>query len=761
MAIKKIISIENVGRLVKCTQKGGELGRYNVFFAENGRGKTTLCAVFRSLQIGKHEFITERKTLRPAAGEPAVSIRLDGKNANFANKAWNATAPEIAIFDATFVARNVHAGEYVSRDQRTNLLQVIIGEAGVVLAQKVGDLDARIRDKNTEVANFRKAAAKHLSEGVNLETFLSLPKDHDVDQKIENKTAEQTAAKREDEIKKRELLAEIKLPELPKSFAELLAKSLDGISADAEAGLRKHLAEHKMGEGGEAWLAEGLSYIHDEKCPFCEQTVKELPIIGAYKQFFSDAYTALRTEVEDLATSIETTLGDGAFAAISKAAASNEAGTEFWKQFVETEAPALDCDQAVSAAGAALKTEALKLVAGKISNPLQSVGLSDALKNAMAQYEKSVAVVADYNGKIKLANIKILAKKNQVKDAALVKIDQELATLKLTKLRHDPKVSGDCDAYLKAATEKDALDKEKDAAKTALDAHSDKMIQDYEATINKLLKGFGAGFLITNSKKTYIGGTPTSTYQILINNHAVDLGDSSTPLGQPSFGTTLSSGDKSTLALAFFLAQLDHDASKANKVVIFDDPFNSQDRSRRERTAELLKKCGSECQQLLLLSHDPFFLHLVYSKCPTAETRALQLSRVADNNTTIEEWDVEKETQEGYFKDHAALSSYMLNGANVLIDIARKIRPVLEGYLRYRFPHQFPDKEWLGDMIKRIRDSNGIHPMSPGLAELEAINDYSKKYHHDTNPGKADSEPLNDGELQSFVSRTLAIAGGY
>jgi hypothetical protein len=30
--------------------------------------------------------------------------------------------PEIAIFDATFVARNVHAGEYVNRDQRSNLL---------------------------------------------------------------------------------------------------------------------------------------------------------------------------------------------------------------------------------------------------------------------------------------------------------------------------------------------------------------------------------------------------------------------------------------------------------------------------------------------------------------------------------------------------------------------------------------------------------------------------------------------------------------
>jgi hypothetical protein len=53
--------------------------------------------------------------------------------------------------------------------------------------------------------------------------------------------------------------------------------------------------------------------------------------------------------------------------------------------------------------------------------------------------------------------------------------------------------------------------------------------------------------------------------------------------------------------------------------------------------------------------------------------------------------------------------------------------------------------------------------LAPNLVrvEVEEINDYSKKYHHDSNPGKADSEPINDGELQNYVQRTLAIVGGY
>lgn len=77
MPIKKFLNISNVGRLVNCTQKGPELNRYNLFFAENGRGKTTLCAVLRSLQTGEHEHITERTTIAPVTADPKVSIRLD------------------------------------------------------------------------------------------------------------------------------------------------------------------------------------------------------------------------------------------------------------------------------------------------------------------------------------------------------------------------------------------------------------------------------------------------------------------------------------------------------------------------------------------------------------------------------------------------------------------------------------------------------------------------------------------------------------
>lgn len=51
--LRKIISIKNVGRFLGYGAAGDvELKRHNLVFAENGRGKTTLCAILRSLQTG-------------------------------------------------------------------------------------------------------------------------------------------------------------------------------------------------------------------------------------------------------------------------------------------------------------------------------------------------------------------------------------------------------------------------------------------------------------------------------------------------------------------------------------------------------------------------------------------------------------------------------------------------------------------------------------------------------------------------------------
>jgi wobble nucleotide-excising tRNase len=174
-------------------------------------------------------------------------------------------------------------------------------------------------------------------------------------------------------------------------------------------------------------------------------------------------------------------------------------------------------------------------------------------------------------------------------------------------------------------------------AREQLDRHTEQVIAQYGQSINHYLDRINAGFRITTPTHTYRGGPPSTSYQILINQNAVDLGDAGTPLDRPSFNNTLSAGDRNTLALAFFLAQLSQDPGRANKVVVFDDPFTSMDSFRRSHTVHQIYRCGEFCGQVVVLSHETGFLKMLYDRIAPGDRKTLQLARLGEENTTIVE----------------------------------------------------------------------------------------------------------------------------
>ena len=158
MLIEKFACIKNIGQFVNCVQKDNDLnfGKYNLIFGENGRGKTTLCAVLRSLQDGNHGHITERITIPSNSRIPEVAINSDAENIVFKDQSWTKTISEIVIFDSTFITQNIYSGESVTGSHRTNLLQVIIGETGVSLMRAIEELVKEIDRRNCELERIEK-----------------------------------------------------------------------------------------------------------------------------------------------------------------------------------------------------------------------------------------------------------------------------------------------------------------------------------------------------------------------------------------------------------------------------------------------------------------------------------------------------------------------------------------------------------------------------------------------------------------------------
>src|ERR1700710_1153866 len=96
--VEHIQLLRNVGKF-DSVNAGAQLpfSKLTLVFAENGRGKTTLAAILRSLSDGNPIHITERNRVT-ATHPPHVVVGVAGSPPHiFQNGTWTATLPDIVI----------------------------------------------------------------------------------------------------------------------------------------------------------------------------------------------------------------------------------------------------------------------------------------------------------------------------------------------------------------------------------------------------------------------------------------------------------------------------------------------------------------------------------------------------------------------------------------------------------------------------------------------------------------------------------------
>ena len=281
------------------------------------------------------------------------------------------------------------------------------------------------------------------------------------------------------------------------------------------------------------------------------------------------------------------------------------------------------------------------------------------------------------------------------------------------------------------------------------------MIRPYERRINHFLDAFNAGFRIAEIKHTFPGGIATSSYQLVINQIPIDIGDGRTPPHQPSFKNTLSSGDRTTLALSFFLAHLERDPGRAQKIVIFDDPFNSQDAFRRRQTVHEIMKVAHTCAQTIVVSHDATFLKQIWEKAPAAERISLQIFDARSQGAKIHEVDLDRACQGRIASEIDDLQAYLVTGTGNPLDLIKKMRVVSETHCHTTYPACFCAKDWLGDILRKIREGGEAHPAHSLYEELDLINEYTQQHHHGEDTAEAMTCQIDPTELTGFVRSTL------
>ncbi|WP_026615978.1 AAA family ATPase [Ensifer aridi] len=744
MFLKKITEIKNVGRFKSARIGGGNYEPFTLIYGGNGRGKTTLGAILRSLQLNDPKLVTRRKTFK-ATSDPSIGLLLDNGQVRFSNGAWTGSNPDIQ-----FVNENVHGGDQVDVEHRRNFYRIVVGATGVALAEEVDKLDADATAKQTEIASEKKALEQHVPKGSKLEAFLKLAADPAVDARIEDTKLKLKAINDSDALKTRKLLSVPALPALPEGFSALLAKGVDGVAADAAGRVKSQIAKHGFHEGGETWLAEGLKHATGENCPFCAKTLSNNDLVDAYRGYFSEAYADHKKAITDMGEALNSALSAAAALKCQQAFKDVETDAAFWKGYCDHDYHAPEAAARIVAEIDALLQAAKTLLQHKTDAPLEAAPESADFIEANAKWSSTVAELDAASAKFATANQLIQAVKDGSAAANKAAVEATLAGLQAIQKRHTEPVLALAIGYQKLLDEKKALVEAKDAKKKALDTYDEAILGAYEADINKILATFGAGFRLAQCGKNYVGKVPQSTYCLRFDTSDVDV--TRNGADDPGFDTTMSAGDKNTFALAFFLAQLKRDPDLSRKLVVFDDPFTSLDDFRRAMTAKEIVRTGGEAAQTIVLSHDKFFLDAVRVLIHDVACTTMQISGTS-SGSSIEPWNIEWEVKEGYLQDHMLLQEFAQGRNNNAREMRTAMRPLLEKYIRYRFPNQILDGKWLGDMLAIIR-GDASHPLTPQYNDLDDINQFTAPFHHDPNVA------FSDDEVRTYAQRTIAIVGG-
>jgi len=764
--IRKIIKLQNIGLLQNACAAGPvDLSRVTAIYADNGRGKTMFAGVMRACQLGDTGRMNARRTI-DSANPPELDLLLPtGAHVEFNGSVWNGKLSDIVVFDSEFVEQNVYSGCEVRADQRQSLLEFALGNQTVQLKHQVEQLSQEIKGQTAK----RSQAEKILSEYAppyTLEDFITLQPITDAQQRIDSLLKRIQAAKNTRQLNARQDPTEIKSLQFNIQVVfEVLAKELLDVEEGAEAVVKAHLAKHGR-EGMEDWVSRGQEYLTSEECPFCGQRIAGVDLIKAYRSHFNEAYAGLKQKVAELEDRVSADLADAKIDTALLTAETNTARIEAWKDQLELEAPTLD--------GASLKsplqemrTLLLSIVSKKRQQPLVAVGTQVEVKKAEVAIEAINEAMKIYNSELAAVAGKISEFKKNLAGEDLNALQLDLRKLQAVLRRQQTGIVETVAEYQAAEDKRTRLEGEKAQARRQIDTLMLRTLQQYQTSINELLTALGAEFSIEQLKPTYVGssGEPRTEYLLSLRDKFIALGSRADIATGRCFATALSDADKRTLAFAFFLARLKTDPNLAAKLVVLDDPVSSLDRNRRHQSIQLIAQLAAECKQLIVLSHDPYFIRdlrnrLAELKPTPIALGILSIRRVQNGYSAIVLCDIDDICSSDYYRHHRIVADFVDGKptANTR-DVAKAIRPLLEGYYHRRFPGKIPRKLSFGQIIALALDPGTTGPLTnlrPLAKELSEINDYSSRFHHDTNPAR-DTASVVDSELLAFARRALDL----
>lgn len=751
--------IRNVGVLRAFDTPGSpKLSQLTLFYGGNGRGKSTLTSVLRAARDGCSNTVLARQSLGNGGAAPNVTLISDTENIRFDNGKWKSKSAPIEVFDTTFIADNIYAGELTELAHDRGLFSVIIGKDGVRLATHLERFNEITRKTTAELKAAETALAEDKPADMGLDEFFALAPNPDYTKQLEDAERAVKAIQQADRIAALKRLEELPSPGLPPELVSVLVSTVDDIDASARDRLLEHFTRFHLDKNAEEWIGYGLDHIHDDSCPFCgREDVDQAGMVTLYGQIFGDTYKTHLATVRGLGREVETALGEDIRNGLAAKVESNAEAARRWSEYVRLTLPLPEIAELGPLIADVHKATKL-LCAKKRASPLDKLDAEAELFEVRAKLMVATGLINTYNKAVADIN-NAIAKVSTAPSSNLAGAQSIRDNVKKRIARHDAGVQKRIDAYFRAKKRDGRARKTRSYIQKKLKEVNEASAEHYHSRVNHYLGRFAASFTISKITNSMQGNSGQVDYGLLIKGETVARGRGRQADATPSFRNTLSAGDKTTLAFAFFLAMLDSDTSLAGKTVVVDDPLSSHDSHRRNMTVDVIKELCGRCGQLIVLSHDEHLLLDIETRCVETPCAAFKIDFATGGQwSEASVVNLELLCRARHIKMIDELTAYVDQNQGDHAKVALTVRRVLETHYR-RYRAYFTAGQNLGSIVRTIAIEGPPHPYYRELTKLERCNNATCDDHHGENANTGNARTLSPEEVRVIATDALELIG--
>lgn len=687
--ITKIKRLKSIGKFYNFAAKGDGLDWHkNTFlFAPNAYGKSMLVSALRSLRDNDPNILRGRRTLDREASPEAVLI-VDGVNYTFNGTRWDKTCPTIQIFDVPFIHENILSDE-IEHEHRKSIHRIIIGAHGVELAKDLANLKSDYKSKRQQfdglTAQFNGGGFVHYT----LDAFLAIPAAEEAAVPARIQKLEHDIKSKESETVVRGLgfPRVLSSPAFDLSGAKALAgQKLAAVHEAAEKRVREHIDRNfKDKAAAREFIRRGLDLVQAD-CPFCGQDLKKAAdLLHAYREFFDDTFRTYQKRLKEKAETLATWNLENDLTALVSSHNANTVTLKQWEPFLggETLPDATAIVEANRTKLTVLKARVQAELNKKQKDPNADADVSqfDTMSSELASLKASVET---YNNAVVAFTDKVKIYVSNLAKSDISSIQLALQKEREIERRFKPEWKKWANDYPGAKKDADGPLAAKDAKQKELEDYTKSIFATYQERINQLLLRLGADFEITGmTGKTDARANESYTdFGFLILGKKVPLTVRQDDAA--CFKNTLSEGDKSTLAFAFFIAALEKTPDLDKQIVILDDPLSSLDETRRDGTATVLLDLSPELNQLCVFTHHKDFLRMLFDK--VSDNTVLQVRSDKKNGSWIEPFDVEDDRKGDHVRMLEDMKRYVDEDFGPKPDAMQgNIRKVFEAVLKTKY----------------------------------------------------------------------------